>query len=165
VRGNEIVVSANPRGMFMEMYVKTGETHYPGVIVQIDPTVALNGGRHTCKLYAETADGDQPLGAFWVCTGLLHQMTGQPVSSTTGIAAGDRETYYSPMAGEELNLLISNLSGTGDDHSAGDKLMVDTGTGELIATTGTPETEVAVLLESITDPTADTLAWCQWSGH
>ena len=43
--------------------------------------------------------------------------------------------------------------------------MVDDGTGLIIATTGSPETEVCLLLEAITDPTADTLAWTIWSGH
>ena len=69
------------------------------------------------------------------------------------------------MAGEELNLLIENIAGTGDDHAIGEILMVNDCIGKLIATTGSPETEVAYLKETITDPTADTLAWCEWSGH
>jgi len=43
--------------------------------------------------------------------------------------------------------------------------MVDDGTGKLIATTGTPESEPFVLLETVTDPTADTLAWTMYSGY
>lgn len=163
MRGTEIVVTDNPRGVFMEGYVKTGETHYPGMVVLRDASVALKAGRHTYKIYDETADGDQPSGAFWVVTHGLGMLIGKQASDS--IAAGERAQYYSPVAGEELNLLLKDIAGTGDDHALGEKLMVDTGTGKLIATTGSPETEVAQLLEAVTDPTADTLAWCQWSGH
>lgn len=162
-RGNAIIVTSPYKGVLDEGFVKTGETHYPGMIVQRDASVALVGGRHTYKIYDRDADGDQPAGAFWVVTNLLGAMIGKAV--TVAIAAGEKCMYYSPVAGEELNLLIKNLTGTGDDHALGEILAVDDGTGLLIATTGTPETEVAQLLEAITDPTADTLAWCQWSGH
>lgn len=168
MRGKKIIVAADPQGMFMEGIVATGQTFYPGCIVQVDPTVALSSGRHTYKLYDRSADGEQPLGAFWVVTEENMALGGKGITDATtfdSYAAGERCSLYSPMAGEDLNLLISNLSGTADDHVAGEILMVDDGTGELIATTGSPETEVAVLMENITDPTADTLAWCQWSGH
>jgi len=160
-RGNEIIVNSNPRGVFEEGYVTTGETFIPGMVVQRDPTVALQGGRHTYKIYNRDADGDRPAGAFWVVTNLLGTLLGKTV--TESIAAGGRVALYSPIRGEEINLLVGNLSGTSDDHVAGEILMVDDGTGKLIATAGTPETEVAQLLEAITDPTEDTLAWCQWS--
>ena len=63
-----------------------------------------------------------------------------------------------------MNCLIGDVAGTGDDHAFGDILMVDDGTGELIATTGTPESEPFMLMEVITDPTADTLARVIYSG-
>lgn len=160
-RGNSIIVSANPRGVFEEGYVATGETFYPGMVVQRDASVALTSGRHTYKLFNRDADGDRPEGAFWVVreNGLL----GLP--ATSSYAAGEKCFLYAPLPGEELNLLIKNLSGTADDHALGEILIVDDTSGMLIATTGSPETEVAQLLEAITDPTADTLAWCQWTGH
>jgi hypothetical protein len=86
-------------------------------------------------------------------------------TSSDAYAAGERCFLFTPRAGDELNLLVANLSGTADDHAVGEMLIVDDGTGLLIATTGTPETEVAILLEAITDPTADTLAWCRWTGY
>lgn len=162
-RGNETIVSSDPRGILTEGIVKAAETHYPGMVCLRDASVALVTGRHTYKIYDESADGDQPTGAFWVVTNLLGSLVGKTAAQS--YAAGERASYYSPVAGEELNLLIKDIAGTGDDHALGEKLIVDTGTGKLIATTGSPETEVAQLLEVITDPTADTLAWCQWSGH
>ena len=131
------------------------------MILERDASVALVSGRHTYKLYAPGTDGEQPKGAFWVV--LPDFLSGKTASDS--FAAGERLFLYSPQAGEELNLLLKNIAGTGDDHTKGEMLVADTGTGMLIATTGTPETEVAQLLETITDPTADTLAWCQWTGH
>lgn len=168
MRGHCIIVSADPQGKFTEGLVAAGETHYPGQIVQVDPTVALVGGRHTFKVYDRAADGDQPIGAFWVVTELNMSLQGKALTSSTSFdsyAAGERASYYSPMAGEELNLLYLNIAGTADDHAAGEIGMVDDGTGKIIATTGSPETEVCVLKETVTDPAADFLAWVEWSGH
>ncbi len=163
-RGNCIIVNQIEQpGKHEEGFVATGETHYPGMIVQRDASVALKGGRHTYKLYDRAADGDQPQGAFWVVTEKLLTFKGQTV--TDSYAAGDRCSLYSPANGDELNLLLLNIAGTADDHALGEILMVDDGTGKLIATTGSPETEVAQLLEAVTDPTTDTLAWCEWTGH
>ena len=158
-RGNAIIVTSDPQGMFMEGY-SSGGTLYPGTVLQIDPTVALNNGRHTYKAYQPGADGENPLGPIWVL--LFDGKIGQ--TAVDAIAAGSRITVYSPRSGEELNMLVANLAGTADDHTKGEKLMIDTGTGKLIATTGTPENENFVLLETITDPTADTLAWVLY-GH
>lgn len=160
-RGKSIVVTADPKGQFDEGFVGSGVTLYPGMIVQRDKSVALKGGRHTYVPYNRDADGNIAAGAHWVVTERLQSMIGKTYSES--IAAGDRIQVYSPRRGEELNLLVENLSGTGDDHAIGAQLMVNDGTGKLIATTGTPEEEVANLNEAITDPTADTLAWCEWA--
>lgn len=158
-RGSAIIVTADPKGQFDEGFIAAGETPKPGTILQRDPTVALRGGRHTYPIYNRDADGNMPAGSHWV---LLHDAyQGKTVSDA--YAAGDRCFLYSPRAGEELNLIVENLTGTGDDHALGELLMINDGTGKLIVTTGTPEVEVAQLLEVITDPTADTLAWVQWS--
>lgn len=159
-RGNCIIVSSEPQGKFMEGYIATGETPKPGTILQRDPTVALKGGRHTYKIFAGS-DGENPLGPLYIL--LNDYLRGGDVA--TAYAAGDRCFLYTPVAGEEFNLLVKNIDGTGDDHALGEKLMVDGGTGMLIATTGTPENEPFQLLEAITDPTADTLAWVIYSGH
>lgn len=162
-RGNTIIVSCgdSPKGVFVEGVVGVGQTFYPGMIVQRDATVALKSGRASYTVFNRDADGDHPAGALWVVTGMLSALQGK--SLTDSIAAGERVQLYCPIAGEELNLLVGDVAGTGDDHSAGEILMVDDGTGKLIATTGSPEVEVALLLETITDPTADTLAWCEWA--
>ncbi len=157
-RGNCIIVTSDPKGQFEEGYVKTSQTFYPGMVVLRDASVALKGGKHTYKIYDESGDGNNPTGALWIV--LEDGRIGKTTSDS--FAAGERCFLYSPRAGEELNLLLLNIAGTADDHALGEKLMIDTGTSKFIITTGSPEQEVAQLLEVVTDPTTDTLAWCQW---
>lgn len=158
-RGNRIVVTANPLGVRIEGILTTADK--PGTIVQIDPSVALKHGVHTLVVYNRDADGDQPKGAFWVIEEDLK--TGR--LATDAYAAGEQVPLYAPRMGDELNLLFGNAAGTADDIALGTIMMVDDGTGKIVATTGSPETEVAVALEAIVDPTADQLLWVQWSGH
>lgn len=160
-RGNEIIVTANPKGNFLEGYIATGETPKPGTVLQIDPTVALKNGRHTWKIYNRDADGNRPVGPLAVL--LPDHLQGK--TATDAYAASTRCFLYCPLPGDELNMLLLDIAGTGDDHSAGELLIVDDGTGKLIATTGSPECEPFVLLEDVTDPEADTLAWVMYSGY
>jgi hypothetical protein len=160
-RGNDIVVSPFPKGHRVEGIIGAGLTPKPGTIMQLQVGTALQGGRHTWELYNADADGGMPKGPFIVLTPDFYQ--GRTASDA--YAAGERAFGYIPMPGDELNLLVANIAGTGDDHTKGEMLIVDDGTGLMIATTGSPETEVAQLLETITDPTADTLAWCVWTGY
>lgn len=161
MRLNKILLEPFPNGKRVEGFVKTGETWYPGMCVQLDPSVALKGNRHTYKIYDRAADGDRPAGGYIIV--LENHLTG--AGCTQSYAAGERFFGYCPLPHDELNLLLLNLSGTADDHSKGEILMVDDGTGKFIATTGTPQSNPAMLLEDVTDPTADTLAWSIWSGY
>ena len=160
-RGNNIIVNPAPRGIFMEGVMAASQTPKPGTIMQMDATVALVSGRHTFTPYSRDADGDMPKGPLWVL--LPDRLQGKTV--TDAYAAGDRCFLYCPLAGDELNLLLDDISGTTDDHAAGEILMVDTETARLIATTGSPESEPFLLLEAITDPVADTLAWVIYTGY
>lgn len=159
-RGQCIVVSSEPRGKFHEFIIGAGLTPKPGTAVQIDYSVALVGGCHTVKLYDADADGGRPKGPLIILT--ENYLYGGDM--TTAYAAGQRAFGYIPGAGDELNLLLADVSGTGDAHSAGEMLIPDDGTGKWNATTGTPETEPAQLMEDVAAPTADTLAWCIWTG-
>ncbi len=163
-RRNRIVLFPD-RGVPFEGIIKTGETFYPGMIVQIDPTVALVDNKHTCKIFDRAADGDRPAGPFIVvCEDLK---IGQTITDAypVGSSALQRFVGFIPWPGAELNLLYKNVSGTADDVIAGDLLIVDDGTGKMIVTTGSPQCEPAMALEALTDPTADALLWCAWSGR
>ena len=154
-RNNSIVVSALPEHRYMEGKVKTGETIFPGTIVQFDISAGIDGnGRFTWELYNADADGGRPKGPFI----LVIEDIKQGKLMTASYAAGDIIYGVVPLAGEEYNVLIGDVAGTGDSHTAGEMLIVDDGTGELIATTGSPETEPFMLLETLAAPTADTLA-------
>lgn len=160
-RGNCIVVSANPQGRFMEGIIGVGHTPKPGQPMQVDPSVALVGGRHTYVPYSRDADGNMPKGPLYI----LREDAFQGKTVNDAYAAGDRAFLYCPQAGDELNCIVLNISGTADDHSLGEIMMLDTETGKLIATTGSPESEPFILNEAITDPTADTLAWVTYTGY
>lgn len=152
-RGNNIIVSANPRGVQTEGIIAAGQTPKPGTMMQIDGSVAMgDDGRFTWKVYAPGADGD--ILPLWVL--LPDRNRGK--LATDAYAAGDRCFLYAPLNGEELNMILLDVSGTGDDHAVGELLLGDTGTGKLVADTGSPETKHFMLLEAVTNPVADTLA-------
>lgn len=160
-RGARIVVTAEPKGQFVQGYVGAGLTPKPGTCVQVQAATALKGGRETWELYNADADGGRPKGPFIIL--LEDYLQGKQASEA--YAAGDFAFGYVPLPGDELNLLLGDVAGTADDHTKGEMLIVDDTTGKFVATTGTPETEVAQLKETVTDPVADTLAWCVWTGY
>lgn len=158
-RGTRIVVTPDV-GKFEEGVVAAGQTFTPGMIVQSDPSVALQGGRHTYKLYDADLDGGRPKGKTVIVVEDRYQ--GKTVSDT--YAAGARFFGFTPWPGCEINLLLADVAGTGDDHAAGEVIIPKDTTGKWIATTGSPEMEPAKILETVTDPVADTLVWCEWIG-
>lgn len=161
-RGNRTIVTADPKGQFEEFIVPASVTLYAGMAVTKDPSVALQGGKFTCKIYDADIDGGRPKGAVFIVTEELLALWGKHWD--TGYTAGGRCSAYSPRAGEELNLLLADVAGTADDHAVGEILIIKDTTGKFIATTGSPEQEVAMLLEVVTDPVADTRVWCEWTG-
>lgn len=157
-KGNGIIVSSNPQGKFLEGIING--TPKPGTIVQIDVSEGLDdNGRLTFEPYNAAADGARQQ----IFVLLPDHMIGQP--ATTAYVTGTRCFVYCPIMGEELNMVIGDVAGTADDHSFGEFLIVDDTTGELVATTGTPESEPFQLLEDITDPAADTLAHVMYTGY
>lgn len=155
-RGNSVIVSADPQGKHMEGFLADGLSDIRcGRILQRDPTVALRGGRHTYKLYDRSADGNNPAGPLYILR--ERYLMGGTLDDT--FDGGENIQLYTPVDGEELNVEIANISGTADDHPAGELLMVDDGTGKLVVSTGPPEQAPFQLLETITDPTADTQGW------
>lgn len=161
-RGNSILVTQQyDNEPLIEGIIAAGETPKPGQIVQKQSATALVGGRHTLEIYNADADGGNPKGPYYLL--IENKYIGQTVSDA--YAAGERCFAVVPRHGDEYNLLLLNIAGTGDDHTKGEILIIDDTTGKFIATTGTPEQEVAQLLETVTDPTADTLAWCVWQAE
>ena len=161
-KGNSILITQNrDNEALIHGKIAAGETPKPGTILQKQSATALIGGRHTLEIFNADADGTMPKGPYYLLIEDAYQ--GKTVSDA--YAAGEDCTCVIPRHGDEYNLLLLNIAGTADDHTKGEVLIIDDTTGKFIATTGTPEDEVAQLLETITDPTADTLAWCVWQGR
>lgn len=157
-KGNEIIISSNPRGQFLEGIVSG--TPKPGTCMQVKAATEPEGGRFTWEVYNATADGDQRLIAVLLPN---HAMG---VMETTAYTTGTRCYMYCPVPGEELNMLVANIQGTSDTFAIGDLFIVDDGTGKLIATTGTPESEPFICCETVsTALTADTLTHCMFTGY
>lgn len=165
-KGNKIVVSEAKKGVHLEGYI-TGAIK-PGTCMEIDWSVTPVNGDFYWEPFGITAadgirgvaaDGDRRL----VAVLLPDPNTGQ--ASTTAYVTGARCYMYVPVAGETLNMLIDDISGTGDDLRIADILMIDDGTGRLIETTGDPESEPFKVLEVLTDPVVDTLLHCMYTGQ
>lgn len=160
-KGTEIIVSAAPRGLFREGTIAAGETPKPGIIVQMQVSSGIaDDGSFTYEIFNQSADGVRPAGPLFIL--LPDRLQGR--LETAAYAAGERCFVYTPMPGEEFNMLIEDVDGTGDDFLFGAQLMIDDGTGKLLATSS-PEIEPFASLEVITDPTADTLAHVIYTGY
>jgi hypothetical protein len=141
-----IVLQADPKGTFLEGVIYG--TPKPGTVMQIRNT-DLVGGRLTWEVFAPGADGNRGLIAV-LCEDHLQGKT-----ADDAYVSGDRGFLYCPIAGEELNVLVSAAgTGTGDAIAIGTKLIVENGTGLLVETTGTPESEPFVASEAVADVSA-----------
>lgn len=159
--GNKIVVTTPPKGVFNEGIVSG--TPKPGTVMEIVAATEPQSGRHTWQVYQPGTDGEQRPVAVLVEQALLGGI------STTEYADGDRCHLYFPLPGEELNVLAKNLGGTatgsGDSFAIGDMLILDSGTGKVIATTGSPESEPFQVLETVAEITEDTLIHVMYTGY
>ncbi len=174
-KGQCILVSSNPRGRFEECYI--AGTPKPGTCMEIKTSVALKGGRWTFEPAGTTAavgtssgmaaDGNRiPIA---VLLGGADQVVGVPPGglSTDAYVDGQRGMVYYPAAGEELNVLLMNDTGTSatEDFPIGTKLIVDDGTGKLVQSASTPESEPFLVLEAVLDLAADQLVWALYTGY
>ena len=161
MKGNQVLLASNPRGVFMEGPVSG--TPKPGTIMQIKAATSLVNGRPTWEAYDRTADGNRPQGPLAVL--LEDQLQGKIYSDA--YTSGANCFLYVPVAGEELNLLVSAAgTSTGDSVAIGDLFIVDDGTGYLVATTGSPESEPFMSMEALSDVVATgTMCHCIYTGY
>ncbi len=168
--GNKIVIAGKggPKGTFIEGIVSG--TPKPGTVMEIKWAVAAvgpSGTDFTWEPYGTTAaDGIKGVGADGdrrlIAVLDIDKLQGK--TATDAYVSGSRCFLYVPAAGELLNMLMLDISGTGDDHALGDILMVNDGDGKLIETTGDPESEPFMCLEVATNPLADALLMCMYTG-
>lgn len=177
-KGNKIVISSDPRGRFIEGFLSHTDstTPKPGTCMEIDTGVEPVGGRFTWEPFGVTAassnqgvaaDGDQRLIAVLLPDTLQGVAADTAYSAATSGPSGNgsvRIFMYIPLPGDELNMIVEDVGGTGDDIAIGNILEVDDGTGKLILSTS-GESEPFIALETITNPTADTLLWTMFTGY
>lgn len=154
--GNTIVISADPQGKFLEGIVSG--TPKPGTVMEVS-SYFFAGRRHKWQVYQPGSDGQRRVIAVLI----EDRMQGKLYSDA--YVDGTRCFMYVPQAGEELNMLIADVAGTGDVHTAGDTMIVKSGTGKLIVTTGSPQSEPFRLEEGIAAPTADVWLASMYTGY
>ena len=167
MKGNQIIVSAEPRGVFIEGII--GDTSKPGTIMSLQ-TTAFVAGRDTWKAY-NPGTGDATAGLVAV----LIEDFEQGKTWDDAFVSGTRCKMYVPLPGEEVNLRKADITGTGSPTEAltiGQKLLVVDGTGKIspvavgVLTTG-PNFYPFIASEAISNTTApqlsEELIWCMRS--
>jgi hypothetical protein len=133
--------------------------------MQIKAATAMVSGKLTWEVFNADADGNQRLIAVLLENWKLGK------GPTDAYVSGEYCFLYCPIPGDELLMLVADISGTGttgtEAKAVGDLLIVDDGTGKLIDTTGTPESEPFILLEIQAEPigVGDVLLECMYTGH
>lgn len=153
-RGNNIIITANPQGRFLEGIIYG--TPKPGTCLSIKMPF-YEGGWHQWEPFTP-ASGNKRLVA------VLLEDVNQGKTITDAYVTGTRCRIYCPIAGEEMNMLIADVAGTGDTHAVLEQLMIQTATGLLIADSS-GESEPFTLLTALTALSADVLAPCVYTGQ
>lgn len=134
MKGVKIIASSHPKGVFEECTIVG--TPAPGIVMELDDGVAAVGEVFSWAAYGSDAasggnnvneDGDPKIIA------ILLEDWAQGKVYNSAYAAGDRGYLYFPLPGETFNMILENQAGTGDAFTIGQELIVDDGTGKLLA--------------------------------
>lgn len=158
---HETILVHGKNGRLLEGIIEG--TPKPGTVMQRKAATEPVSGAYTYEVYNRDADGNRPAGALFV---LLEPGILDPSKLISdAYVTGDRGRLYAPVPGDWLLMLVAAAgTGTGDAIAIGDILMVDDGTGLLIATSS-PETEPFSAIETMSDvESGGTLTLCEFSG-
>jgi hypothetical protein len=166
MKGTKIIVSSHHKGVFEEC--KVVGTPYPGCVMEIDWAVEPVEGVFSWQAYGTTAasggngvtnDGDQKVIA------ILLEKKQEGAIYSTAYADGDRGHLYFPVMGEQFNMIFANVVGTGDTFAIGQEMMLEDGTGHLLACDSNAEAHPFTCLETVgTALTADAWKWVRFNG-
>lgn len=168
MKGTRIMIPGGrgPRGVFEHVYI-TG-TPKPGTCMEIKPSTAPIGNVFNYAVYGTQAhssghyvenDGDRKAVA------ILLEKDDEAKIYSDAYVAGDMGKIYWPVMGEWFNMLVEDVSGTGDDFIIGEELMIDNGTGKLLTADSDAQAHPFTSLEAVTDPAADHWMWCRFNGE
>jgi hypothetical protein len=153
-KGNSIVVSASPINPFEWGYIN--DTSVPGTVMQIDNSVGPYTGRFAWKASAPGTDGQGVLRA------ILMEDRQQGFPMTQAFVQGTWGEMYFPSSGEEVNLILGEVAGTGNSYNIGDALMIDAESGIMVPYVAGSGTDVfAICLEKLTQVAGAHLTWCK----
>lgn len=174
--GNRIVIAgANARGIWEEGYLDhtNSSAPKPGTVMQIQAFEPV-GGKLVWDVFGAgsgtsdvLADGNRRLIAV-LCPFIIGGQTATTAyAASTSATARTRIKLYLPLPGDQLNMLFTDVSGTGDDHGIGDLMIVDNGTGKLVLTVeGSPESEPFQVMRTVTDVVGgDYLSHVMFTGY
>jgi hypothetical protein len=156
-KGNEIIVSSDPRGVFMEGII--GDTSKPGTLMQIQAGTAPKAGRFTWIAASIGTDGKASLIAVLLPDSLQGKL------ATDAYVSGTRCFLYCPEGGEDLNVLVGEGAGTSNTFAIGDRFTLDSDVGILIPAAGTEASQPFICLETFTQVTSPQLVWCKYTDH
>lgn len=166
--GNQVCCSVMPQGRF-RYFVGDG-TPTPGCVLQFKAAVEPVAGQFQCEVYNRSFSGDFPQGPLLVC--LEDELQGKV--RTDAYADGDQVKTIVPLAGEEYNMLVANLTGSGsgtlDDVAIGGLWVPEDGTGKLIdaASFGgslAPVIKPFMSMETLASLAADAHVWMIYTGY
>jgi hypothetical protein len=145
---NTIVVNADARGRFIEGSLTAGTTPKPGTLIKLDAAGTYSPG-------VGAADGAVGEVIVLVEDALLGR------TKSDAYASGARFRAYIPCPGDEIQVLALS----GEDIDVAEECIIDSATGKVIATTGTPEMTPFIALEDNGVLAADTLTLVRCTGH
>lgn len=170
-KGNRIIVTPDPRGQFERITVSG--TPKPGTCMEFKPGTTMQNGRYTYEAYGTTAaSGSHGVSASGDRTGVCVLLCFADNAEcppgkgpTDAYVSGDNGCVYWPLPGENLNVLFKDTAGTADDIAVDDKMIIDDGSGKVLKSTGSVESEPFNAREALVDPVADQLLWCVFTGQ
>lgn len=156
MRGNKIIVTADPKGRFVEGTIQ--DTSKPGTIMQLKTSPAQTSDKVGRFDYIAAAPGTD--GKDIECLVLLEDST-QGKTNDDAYVAGTRCRMYVPAPGEEMNVRVGEVAGTGNSYNIGDRLIVDAEDGLLVPDSGSPQECMAVSMEKLTQVVGSSLLWVE----
>jgi len=165
MNGTRILCSAPYKGNIEDVIVSG--TPKPGTCMEIKKATAAVGGRFTYAVAGSqaasggigmAADGDKK------CIAVLLEKDDEGQTYDDAYVDGQRGRVYFPLPGDQLNMILENQSGTADVFAIGDELMVDDGTGKLLAVDTDAEAQPFTCLEAQAALTADVHCWVRFNG-
>lgn len=104
MRGSEIIVSAHPQGKFLEGVITDGSK--PGTMMELVPQFVLQGGRQGYRASTTTTGTGREII-------VLREDYLQGKTVNDAYVPNTRGFLYSPLPGEDINVLTASEPGTG----------------------------------------------------